>query len=132
MNPFRGRLYVLLGLVGITCRTAPAPGRLPRLAYMDSREVIAPDTVDRNAPFEVGVHVITGQCRQPGRTDVQIAGQVAVIVLYPDTKCSQIDIGIGMIRRVTIRFAEPGTGAIRVIAEGSVGPQTIERLVRVR
>ena len=133
MNRFRQRnWYIVIGLLGIACRTATAPGGLPRLALLDSREVIVPDSVDRNTTFEVGVRVLTGQCRQPGRTDVQIAGQVAVIVLYHDTECAQIDIGISMIRRASVRFSEPGTGAIRIIAEGSIGPQTIERLVTVR
>ncbi len=123
-----------LGLVA--CQSTTMPSDLTSLASFHpdatAAAVAVPETVAANTPFDVTITTATRVCRQAGRTDVQSAGQVVVITIYRDTNCSQIDLGVVSPRTVSVRFDAPGTGAVRVIGAGSIGPQTVERLIVVR
>jgi len=118
------------------CQGATLPDRLPGLAafYPDAAAaaLIVPDTVRAGVPFAVTIQTLTAECRQSGRTDVVHAGQVAALTLYRDMACSERDKGVVLGRTVSLRFDTPGAAVVRVTAQGSIGPQTVERVLVVR
>ena len=116
--------YSLLLLLGAaaSCHAVAEPNQRRVIGVIENgnsgiQPLLLPDTVAAGASFAVTVTTFGGACDHDDGTDVTTAGLMADVTPYvllppPGTIC--IAVLVASPRSVTLTFANPGTGIVRV------------------
>jgi hypothetical protein len=97
--------------------------------------LLLPDTVEARAPFTATVSTFGSSCFRPDGADVRTTDLLADITPYdlvppPESFCTADFRALP--RPVTLSFATPGSGLIRLHGRGFNGDLTVQRSVTVR
>jgi hypothetical protein len=142
-QPFRAVLLVSLLVAGlVACRSVVDQGPRRVVGVIDNGNGSVdppslPDTVQTGVAFSATFFTFGGACQRPDGADVRTAGLVEDVTPYdllspPETIC--IDVLVAYPRSVTLTFATPGSGLVRLHGRdfNSGAPLTVQRGVTVR
>ena len=138
-------VLAVLGSLAAACSILDPTFAEPALIifYADTAAIAAPDSATRGVPFQVSFPTFAGGCtRSAAHTRLGMSNAVAEIRPYNETRraAACTDDLIFLTHTVSVRFDQPGSATIRVVAaqrpfQGTLlrtGPAQVERVVYIR